>query len=86
MDFVGIKVKKGVICSWIKDLQNRGIINADLNRSELALIVNNSFKNFNMGVNGKTFDNISKEYNLKFKNQLEKICSDITRVKEGKKG
>lgn len=85
--FIGSKYKHtGVICSWITHLQNVGIIKSDLNRQKLALILNNSFKDFNMGIDGKTFANSTKEYDLNFKNQLEKICSDITKVKQGKKG
>ena len=72
-EFIGNRKKHiGVICSWIKDLQNKGVIKQNLSRVDLAKILNHEIKNFNMGSDGKTFDNISNEYE-KFKNQLISI-------------
>lgn len=70
-EFVGQPKKhKGVICSWIKYLQGKGIVKQNANRSQLASVLNNEIRNFNLGANGKTFDNVSKEFEAEFKEQL----------------
>jgi hypothetical protein len=61
--FIGSQKKhKGVVCSWIKDLQMRGIIKRNISRSQLATILNNEIKGLNLGRDGKTLDNTSKTY------------------------
>jgi len=62
-EFIGNRKKHiGVICSWITDLKGMGKIKQDVSRSNLATVLNHEFKNFNMGTDGKTFDNVSKIY------------------------
>lgn len=69
-EFIGNRRKHiGVICSWIKELQGTGIISQTISRSKLATVLNTELKQFNMGTDGKTFDNISKAYD-NFKPQL----------------
>jgi hypothetical protein len=69
-EFIGNRKKHiGVVCSWIIDLKNMGFVKQDVSRSCLAKVLNNELKNFNMGKDGKTFDNISKEYDH-FKQKL----------------
>lgn len=73
LEFIGNRKKHiGVICGWFYYLKNQGIINANCSRSTLAAILNNEIKDFNMGRDGKTFDNPSMEYN-KFEPQLISI-------------
>jgi hypothetical protein len=84
MKFIGSKSKhKGVLCSWFKHLQNKGIISSAFNRRTLAGAMNKLFQDFNMGTDGKTFDNISKEYDHNFHAQLEKLCPAAYRGKDG---
>lgn len=73
-EFVGqAKKHKGVICCWIKHLQTKSIIKLNVNRSQLAKVLNNEIKGLNLGKDGKTFDNISNEYDNNFKLQLENL-------------
>lgn len=75
-EFIGKPVKhKGVICSWIKHLQISGMIKISFNRSQLAAILNKELKNFKMGKDGKTFDNISTPFDNDFKDQLIKLTN-----------
>lgn len=64
---------KGVICSWIKDLQNKGIIKKKHNRQELAIVLNNEISGLNLGKDGKTFDNTSTVYDKKYKEKLQNL-------------
>jgi hypothetical protein len=64
---------KGVICSWLKDLQNKGVIKRNINRSQLAKVVNHEIKNIDLGEDGKTFDNYSNLYIDNFKDQFLKL-------------
>lgn len=73
-EFVGKpKLHKGVICAWFKSLQYQGIIKLTINRSQLATVLNNQFANFNLGKDGKTFDNSSKAFENNFKQQIKNI-------------
>ena len=70
-EFVGNpSLHKGVVCSWFKHLQNKGIVKLSVNRSQLATVLNNELKNFNVGREGKTFDNVSSQFEKIFKPQL----------------
>ncbi|EMR02527.1 hypothetical protein [Cesiribacter andamanensis] len=70
-NFIGSPRKhKGVICSWIKYLQSKGIIRQSVNRSQLAGILNREIKGLNLGTDGKTFDNISEEYLTNYESRL----------------
>jgi len=66
---------KGVVCSWIKHLQTKGKITLNVNRSQLASVLNEELKDFNLGKDGKTFDNVSNEFDNKFKDQLIKLTN-----------
>jgi hypothetical protein len=69
--FIGkLKKHKGVLCSWIKHLQNKGIIKMTVNRAQLSKVLNNEIKFLNLGVDGKTIDNYSNVYVNKFEQQL----------------
>jgi hypothetical protein len=69
--FIGNRKKHiGVICGWIYELKSKGIIRQTSSRSKLASILNTELKEFNMGADGKTFDNTSREYTNGFKSQL----------------
>jgi len=76
-NFIGIPKKhKGVICAWIKDLQQiHGVIKLNINRKELAFVVNREIKGIELGEYGKTFDNKSYEYAHGFEQQLKEIIS-----------
>lgn len=63
---------KGVVCSWIKTLQDKGIVKQYINRSQLATVLNTEIKSFNVGSDGKTFNNISKKYD-QYENELKKL-------------
>lgn len=63
---------KGVICSWLKDLQNDGIVKR-FSRQELASVLNNEIKNLNLGKDGKTFDLVSTAYNEEYKENLYEL-------------
>jgi hypothetical protein len=67
------KGHRGVICSWIKELQIRGKINQKINRRQLAKILNAEIKDFNIGSDGKTFDNVSSTYTSVFENQIQHL-------------
>jgi len=68
--FIGNRKRHiGVICSWINHLKMKGIISQTISRSDLANVLNTELKDFNMGKDGKTFDNVSNEYK-KFESQL----------------
>lgn len=72
--FIGNRKKHiGVICAWLYELKGKGIIKQSYTRSKLATILNAEIKEFNMGLDGKTFDNTSHEYTNKFKSQLLSI-------------
>lgn len=73
-EFIGKpKMHKGVVCAWIKSLQRKGVIKLTINRSQLAVILNNEIKNFNVGKDGKTFDNWSNPFEKNFKKQIENL-------------
>lgn len=73
-EFIGKARKhKGVICSWISDLKFKSIIKPGVRRSELAYVLNKEIKYLNLGIDGKTFDNVSSEYRDSFKDQIENI-------------
>ena len=73
-EFIGKPRKhKGVICSGIKHLQNKGLVRQDINRSQLATVLNNEIQNLNLGKDGKTFANVSNEYTQVFEKQLLKL-------------
>lgn len=73
-NFIGKqKGSKGVICNWIKELGNKGLINSKYNRQVLAAVCNNEIKDFNLGKDGKTFDNTSKIYDDNYKDLLLEI-------------
>jgi hypothetical protein len=70
-EFIGKpRPHKGVICSYVKDLQTQNIIKYTVNRKQLSHVFNNEIKNLNLGSDGKTFDNISNAYRDNFKEQL----------------
>ncbi|WP_157547144.1 hypothetical protein [Kordia zhangzhouensis] len=69
------KGSKGVVCNWIKDLQTKGIISGKYNRQILAEVCNNEIKDFNIGKDGKTFDNFSPKYNDNYKDVLLEIVT-----------
>ena len=74
-EFVGKpKGHKGVICSWFITLQEQSIVKKSISRQTLAKVLNNEFKNFNLSNDGKTFDNISKQYEDYFKKELCALC------------
>ena len=74
-EFIGKPKKhKGVICAWFKHLQYKGTIKQIVSRSQLAAVLNNEIKNFSLGKDGKTFDNISNEFDKNFKDQLLDIA------------
>jgi hypothetical protein len=62
---------KGVICSWIRHLQNKSIIKQGITRNQLSLVLNNEIKNLHLGKDGKIFDLESGIYNESFQNQLK---------------
>ena len=71
LNFIGRPNKhKGVICSWFRQLQSEGKINQSINRKQFAAILNEAFSGLNLGTDGKTFDNYSKEFDSNFKQQL----------------
>jgi hypothetical protein len=73
-EFIGKpKLHKGVICSYVKELQTKNIIKFTVNRKQLSHVFNNEIKNLNLGSDGKTFDNISNAYEDNFKEQLMKL-------------
>lgn len=75
-NFIGLPRKdKGVICSWIKDLQTKGFINKKYNRQQLVTVLNNEIKGLNLGKDGKTFDNSSTVYDTKYKENLIKLTN-----------
>ncbi|WP_046755407.1 hypothetical protein [Kordia jejudonensis] len=75
-NFIGKPRKhKGVICCWINHLQTKGIINKKFNRQVLAEVCNHEIKDFNLGKDGKTFDNTSKIYDDNYKDLLLKIVT-----------
>lgn len=77
-EFVGNpSLHKGVVCSWFKHLQNKGIVKLSANRSQLATVLNNELKNFNVGREGKTFDNVSSQFEKIFKPQLLTLIENL---------
>jgi hypothetical protein len=66
---------KGVICSWIKELQHRGIISNQYNRQQLASVLNREIKDLNLGKDGKTFDNISLVYDNHYRTALLRLTN-----------
>lgn len=77
-EFIGSPKKhKGVVCSWFKHLQSQGIIKTSLNRKQLAVAINSEFKNLNIGLDGKTFDNLSKTYDVYFEHQFQEILEGL---------
>lgn len=74
--FIGKPRKhKGVICSWVREMQFLSIIKANINRSQLANVLNNEIKYFNLGKDGKSINNTSLEYKNEFKNQIKDILN-----------
>jgi len=69
--FIGNPKKhKGVICSWIKELQSKGKIDKKYGRQQLAEVLNNEIQGLNLGKDGKTFDNVSIAYDTEYKGKL----------------
>lgn len=74
--FIGKDKKhKGVICSWIKELQVKGIIKGTYSRQELATILNHEIVDLNLGKDGKTFDNYSLAYDNLYKSSLLRLVN-----------
>ena len=72
--FIGNPKKhKGVICSWIRDLQLQSVIKLNISRSELAQVLNNELQDLNLGKDGKTLHNLSAVYKKEFKGQIETL-------------
>ena len=70
-EFIGNpKRHKGIICCWIKELQNRGLIGKNHSRQQLTVVLNREIKNLNLGNDGKTFDNYSTSYENNYKKSL----------------
>lgn len=75
-EFIGKSQKhKGVICSWIKELQVKGIIRNQYNRQQLASILNREIKDLNLGKDGKTFDNVSLVYENQYRDSLLRLSN-----------
>lgn len=75
-NYIGkVKKHKGVIASWIKHLQTKGIIDIKYSRQELALVLNNEIKGLNLGTDGKTITNYSIEYETNYKEKLIKLIN-----------
>lgn len=76
-NYIGGRNGKGVIGSWIKDLQTKGIIKKIYNRQQLATILNNEIKGLNLGKDAKTIDNTSTTYDKKYKEKLLNLIKSL---------
>ncbi|HTA81307.1 MAG TPA: hypothetical protein VK783_00105 [Bacteroidia bacterium] len=75
-EFIGNPKKhKGVIASWIKELQERGKINKKYSRKHLAEVLNSEIKGLDLGKDGKTLDNYSIAYENEYKGKLRRITN-----------
>ncbi len=73
-NFIGSARKhKGVLCNWITELRDKNIIQKQLTRKTLAKLVNSEIIGIELGEDGKSFDNDSKEYRKNYKEILTKI-------------
>lgn len=73
-NYIGkVKKHKGVIASWIKHLQTKGIIDIKYSRQELSRVLNNEINGLDIGLDGKTIDNLSKEYEDNYREKLIKL-------------
>ncbi|WP_175635985.1 hypothetical protein [Pedobacter ghigonis] len=72
--YIGKTKHKGIVASWFKHLQHLGIIKQRINRETLAQILNDTIKEFNLGVSGRTISEYSPTFEREFKDQLEKVC------------
>lgn len=74
LEFIGkAKKHKGVVCSWIRELQTIGFIRKGFNRLQLSVVLNNEIKNLDLGKDGKTLENPSYEYDKFYKKKLLEI-------------
>jgi hypothetical protein len=74
--FIGnAKKHKGVIASWIKELQDKGIIHKKYSRKHLAEVLNSEIKGLDLGKDGKTIDNYSLAYENEYKSKLKRIAN-----------
>lgn len=71
--YINQKGSKGVICSWIKFLQSKGIVLGNLNRENLSVILSNEIKGLNLGKSGRTFDDYSQSFDNDYKEQLKEL-------------
>lgn len=73
--FIGKPKKhKGVICNWIRNLQDMHIVKNDISRQKIVVVLNEEIKNLNLGKEGKTLNNPSYTYEQEFEKQLHAIC------------
>lgn len=69
--FLGSSARhKGVIASWIHDLQHKGIIKLAINRKSLARVLNNEIEDLDMGKDGRTIENHSATYQKDYRAAL----------------
>lgn len=74
--FIGQPKKhKGVVCSWIKELQAKGKIDKKFSRQQLAAVLNHEILGLNLGEGGKTFDNVSLTYDNEYKSKLIRLTN-----------
>ena len=66
---------KGVIASWIIELQHKGLINNSINREKLACVLNNEINGLDISKDGRILSLYSKLYETSFKSQLLKITN-----------
>lgn len=78
LNFIGKeKGGKGIICSWISTLKNKGKIKPSINRQDLAKVLNNEIKNLNLGSDGSTFSKVNNSYETEWENKLLKLAQII---------
>jgi hypothetical protein len=71
LEYIGSKRNgKGIIGSWLKELQLTGKVYIGYNRRQLAVVLNNEIKELNIGLDGKTLDNRSKTFENVYEEQL----------------
>lgn len=74
--FIGNKkTQRGVVGAWFKFLKSKGIIDVNINRDTLALVLSIEINEFS--INGSSIDNESGTYTKTFEKQLNKLLDNI---------
>lgn len=70
--------QKGCVAAYIKQLKNKGVVNQNANRNEIAKILSNEIKEYS--IKGATIDSKSSTYSDVFESQIDNLLSKLNKI------